>query len=66
VRAAFHHDAVGGQALAALDAEDGAGLQRFHAHEALAAVLHEARLAGHQAVQQGQRPHGALPWRRAR
>jgi hypothetical protein len=26
VRTAFHHDAVGGYALAALDAEDGAGL----------------------------------------
>ena len=36
------------------------GSQRLHGDEALVAVLHEARLAGHQAVQQRERPHGSL------
>ena len=60
VRAAFDHDAVGGHALAGFDAEDGAGLQGLDRDEALVAVLHEARLAGHQAVEQRERAHGAL------
>ena len=53
VRAAFEHDAIGGNALAGFHAEERAGLQRVHGDEALAAVHHQPRLAGHQAIEQG-------------
>ena len=60
VRAAFDHDAVGGHALAGFDAEERAGSQRVDRDEALAAVLHQARLVRHQAVEQRERAGSAL------
>jgi hypothetical protein len=57
---ALDHDAVSGNPLAGLDEEDHAGLECFQRNQTLAAILHQARLVGHQSMEQRDGTCGAI------